>query len=312
MSEPIFKVLTVALPNKTNPDEIRKKGLEVEFVGTTENLDRDNDRVLGGLDYDAYLKNPIVLWMHDKSFPAGVTTELRRGPNGQTIFKISIPPASVSEKANEIGRMIGFPMLFAVSIGFIPKEAARNEEGGRDFLSPELTEISIVTVPSNRSAVTTDFAEVKSLNGKRIEKINGLESKADELGDEMSLEHIENIMNKLEEVEAVNKALASILVDLSATQTLILEKLADDEIKKSEESEEPEEVEEDEDPKEPEAPEADEDEKEISEDEQEGEESEDEEPESEDDEEEKMAVITQLEKLVGDFAEMKQYLKGVK
>lgn len=287
-----FVTLTVAVPGNKDPEHIRENGLTFEVIGTTESLDRDNDRVKGALDYGAYAENPVVLWSHARDVWIGATTKIERMDDARTKFWISLPPASVCEFANEIARTVGWYGFAAVSIGFIPKSREANKDGGRDFYNPEITEISIVTVPSNREAVAVRET-IKDFDGnQRIKDFFALESKSNEptkSGEDLTEEQIKKFETKLEDIEAVNKTIASIMSDLYATQALVLEKLASLESVEKEDSEPEQEDEEEPEDGEKESESCDEEE-----------------------EKEKAAVVQQLEKLMSDFAEVKQNLKGEK
>lgn len=287
-----FVTLTVAVPGNKDPEYIRENGLTFEVVGTSESLDRDNDRVKGALDYRAYAENPVVLWSHTRDVWIGATTKMERLDDTKTKFWISLPPASVCEFANEIARTVGWYGFAAVSIGFIPKSREANKDGGRDFYSPEITEISIVTVPSNREALAVRET-IKDFDGnQRIKDFFALESESKEptnSGEDLTEEQIKTFETKLEDIESVNKTIADIMSDLYATQALVLEKLASLETVEKEDSE-PEQEEEEE-------PEDGEKESEAC---------------DEEEEKEKAAVVQQLQKLMSDFAEVKQNLKGDK
>lgn len=187
-------------------DDIIENGYVVSFKGTDGSLDRDNDTITpSGVDFEHYMKNPIVLFGHDHALPVAYTKELKRESDG-VIFTFMFPPQRVSETANEVARKIAFGILNAVSIGFIPKEYDRNDKGGREYMSTEITEISVVSVPSNRNAVRTEMDErERFLESKRIKDFFVKEC---EISEELTLKKEFEIVE--EKIDDMTKALLSL------------------------------------------------------------------------------------------------------
>ncbi len=138
--------------------QIDKDARTIDFVISTNGIDRDNDRIeVEGWDIDNYLKNPVVLWAHDSgSLPVGksVRTILENGKLRST--------AKFCEKdyhpfADTVFQLYLGGFLNAVSVGFKPKEYtfAEDEERpyGMNFLKQELLEYSCVPIPSNPEAL---------------------------------------------------------------------------------------------------------------------------------------------------------------
>lgn len=147
------------------------------FHGSDDSIDRDDDVVRPeGWVVEHYKSNPIVLYMHNRSIPIGETMKLERSANGWD-FGIRFASEGVSEKADEIRRLVEDNILKAASIGFIPLEYGWLEGGDVfEYKKIELLEISIVTVQSNRNALrfqkSIEFEnEIKSKT-KQNEKVN--------------------------------------------------------------------------------------------------------------------------------------------
>ena len=143
--------------------EIETKALDdvselYQGVATTENMDRLGERVdFNGLELDGYMRNPILLFNHDKDTPIGAVKEVRReGDKLIVVFKFASTP-----KAQEVKTLVDEGVLRALSIGFISKQQRR--EGNILVHSKwELLEVSIVTIPANPEAlIVTEFPIVE-------------------------------------------------------------------------------------------------------------------------------------------------------
>lgn len=133
---------------------------EIEMVGTTEGIDRDNEVLsMNGWDLKAYKKNPVVLESHNYWEPAiGRTTKLRI-EGKQMIFRIEFPPEGIHPRADLFKKLYKLGFMKASSVGFIPSEYKLGngvDEPRRTFLKQELTEISLVTVPANPEALMAE------------------------------------------------------------------------------------------------------------------------------------------------------------
>lgn len=136
---------------------------EIKFTFSTSRVDRSNDIVNPqGAILDDYLKNPVFLWMHDKSKPPiGRITAIEKQGNvliGVVEFwKNEGEPDTWSESdklANSIYEQYKNGFLKAVSVAFRPVDAEYNRNtGGNIYNSYVVTEISAVTVPDNPDAL---------------------------------------------------------------------------------------------------------------------------------------------------------------
>lgn len=129
---------------------------EMEFWCSAKTLDKVNDRVLGienigtvELLYGHNTKD-IAQWI-------GSVTEMRYGDDGKLYSKAifnSSPNGQLARKLLKEGSRGKF------SISFIPKDYAKNADGGYDFTKVEITEVSLVPTPCHPD---TGVVSVKSV-----------------------------------------------------------------------------------------------------------------------------------------------------
>ncbi len=135
-------------------------GPVVAFDVSDASADRDDDTVsLDGWVLEEHRRNPVVLWAHDHRRPAignGLGTHV--DPSAKTLKSIGyFNDKDVDDFGNMIGRMFARRVLRAVSVGFIAKLLAFNNERGDyaiDFLKQELIEWSGCNVGCNRNALS--------------------------------------------------------------------------------------------------------------------------------------------------------------
>jgi HK97 family phage prohead protease len=153
------------LPALSEPTRILAEERIIEVTITTRARDREGDVVEpGGLDFTAYLQNPVVLWAHDlTSAPVGRVRAI-------TVCDDRVD-ATVQFAQTRMGREI-FTLyaeryLNAWSIGFLPRRWAplRAETAddraprGMHILEAEVVELSAVPVPANPEALTRALAQ---------------------------------------------------------------------------------------------------------------------------------------------------------
>lgn len=130
-----------------------------ELVITTPNFDRGNDRVfpLGG-KLDNYLKNPVVMWLHDYrgmteagGIPVAKCPYLKATEAGI----VSGPPEFLEGDAfaQRVKNAWEKGFIKTASIGFQPIKSQENERGGFDYLEWEMLEYSLVPIPMNAEAM---------------------------------------------------------------------------------------------------------------------------------------------------------------
>lgn len=142
-----------ALPRSAGPDE---EGILI----TTMDVDFEADRVFPeGADLGMYLRNPVVLWLHDAyghtasaGIPVGTTKSLEIIP-GKGIRATGIDWLEGDEFADRVRNAWAQGKIRGASIGFLPIEARPNTHGGYDHLRWKLLEWSLVPIPANPTAI---------------------------------------------------------------------------------------------------------------------------------------------------------------
>ncbi len=152
----------------------------IEYVGSTERRDRDEDRILvKGWELKEWKRNPQFLWVHDyHGIPAGAGLKAWKAPDGQApaLKFLILFPQNLPESAQAFVDVIyglytsSPPMLRAVSVGFKPLEYQRGETDedrqkldigtyGVLFLKQELWELSGCPIGSNYDALRSRVAK---------------------------------------------------------------------------------------------------------------------------------------------------------
>jgi HK97 family phage prohead protease len=145
--------------------EINEEERSFLAVASTEDLDRDNDRIMSaGWDLDNFLKNPVVTWAHKYSDPPVARATEVKVENGRLMFRPKFATKDDYDFADTIYRLYKGGYLRSFSVGFMPKRfeiVDRGNKGqrGYDFLEQELWEISACTVPSNPNALVAAKAK---------------------------------------------------------------------------------------------------------------------------------------------------------
>lgn len=158
---------------------------------STETRDRDNDVItVSGWDLKSFKKNPVIPWGHNYSEPPiGMALETVVDTEKKRLRMLKqFAPAEVHPFAAMIFELAKQKYIRAASVGFIPREFEPDPEQKDDepawrrgyvHTKKELLESSIVTVPSNPTALQearavhgidltpyVEFAE-KILDGER-------------------------------------------------------------------------------------------------------------------------------------------------
>ena len=141
---------------------------EIEIVGSTGALDRDGE-VLdpSGWDLKNYRKNPVILPAHDYSAPAIGKGKKVKIEDGKMTFRVEFPQEGVNPLADIYRKLYKGGFMKASSVGFIPtdwKNGDGDKEPRRTYLKQELLELSLVSVPSNPTALSSakGFSEAVS------------------------------------------------------------------------------------------------------------------------------------------------------
>src|SRR5438105_6635312 len=125
--------------------------LTLRSVISTADPDRAGDVVVpaGLRNADEYLRNPVVLWAHQRTLPPiGVCRRLDVLPDrivAETQFAAGVP------FAEDVFRLYEQGVLRAWSIGFVPRQTEPARRGSR-ITEWDLLEYSAVPVPENPAA----------------------------------------------------------------------------------------------------------------------------------------------------------------
>lgn len=140
-----------------NVEEIKADGT-VSGLATRLEVDRDGDVIDPmGANLKPFLKNPVLLWSHQRMVPpVGTVLEIEaRKKDMPFTAKLS----SATQLARDVRLLLEEKTLNAFSIGFRAKRDGVSEEPmltgqeGFTFKAWELVELSVVSVPSNRGAL---------------------------------------------------------------------------------------------------------------------------------------------------------------
>lgn len=140
------------------------------FVVSTPEVDRYGTIIVpSGIDYQAYLNNPIVLAQHDSDqWPIGRC--LNFAMNGENL-EATIQIECITEEGKKLNKLINAGFVKAVSVGIIPNEYEDKTIDGQKvtvYTQSELVEFSVVSVPANRQALLKK--SIKTLLQESINK----------------------------------------------------------------------------------------------------------------------------------------------
>ena len=146
-----------------------------QCVITSSVIDRDEDIVFsnGMIITEGYKNSPVVLPMHlYREFPIGFTKRLTQyEKHVAAVWEfLTDQPATMAADYYQLWKN---HVLNAVSVGFVPKDWNWSEDRwGIDFVTWELLEHSIVTIPANPDAERSIGAKqyVKLIGEKLLEK----------------------------------------------------------------------------------------------------------------------------------------------
>lgn len=150
-----FPTLTARIELTKKPvEEVIENGLTFNAVFTTDNLDKHRDDIpFEGWSVEDYIKNPVVLFQHDYNMPIGHCSNIEIDHGRKEIRgTIHLLSFAESQDSNKIARLVNAGVLNGVSVGYFPRSAKRNGEGGATIIEKELNELSIVSIPINADA----------------------------------------------------------------------------------------------------------------------------------------------------------------
>lgn len=138
--------------------DIDEKGRSFLAVASTEDVDRDGDRIMAtGWDLASFKQNPVIPWAHNYSNPPIAKAAEIFIENNRLMFRPIFASADDYPFADTIWKLYKGGFLKSFSVGFRAKRWEYVDRGkgirGRDFSEQELWEISACTIPSNPNAL---------------------------------------------------------------------------------------------------------------------------------------------------------------
>jgi len=117
-------------------------------------IDSYNERVMPGAftrSIEQKGANGVaLLWQHRSDSPIGVYTEMREDTKG---LYVEGKLALGTEKGREAYELMKMGWKAGMSIGFMPSESEKAEDGVREVRELDLWEVSIVTFPANAASM---------------------------------------------------------------------------------------------------------------------------------------------------------------
>jgi len=146
---------------KVYPFEVKAVGERVlEFIGSTEDVDRDGEVILAaGWDLKNYKTNPVFMWAHRYMDPPIGKANRVWVKDNKLHFHIEFADAETYEFADTIFKLYKGGFLKATSVGFIPMEwedGDGHKAPRRTYKKQELLELSAVPVPANPTALISE------------------------------------------------------------------------------------------------------------------------------------------------------------
>lgn len=168
---------------KRNGEDYENEGMEPKddgiwsFTISTPDVDRYGTIIVpSGIDYSAYMNNPVVLINHKSDYlPIGKCLGFfLNGENLEATIQLDMN----DEKACKVNDKIKNGFVSAVSVGIIPIEQTEQNIDGEKvttYTKSELVEFSVVTIPANRDAlIKKTFENQQEKSYKQILKQIGI------------------------------------------------------------------------------------------------------------------------------------------
>jgi hypothetical protein len=154
--------------NSSRPWHERKAMYSARFVATAESVDRDGEVIrLRGLRWERYSRNPVVLLAHQNSVPIGTSRNPKTGKLdielGQDRAWLTCHFQEETQSGKEIAALVRGGFMGAASIGM-----ENVQKRGREIVSADVTEWSIVAVPSCPTCLRDDVKRCSSAVRKAI------------------------------------------------------------------------------------------------------------------------------------------------
>jgi len=179
------------------------------FVVSTPEIDRYGTVIVpSGIDYTAYLNNPIVLAQHEADeWPIGKC--LGFAMNGENL-EATLQIHRITDEACEVADLVRNGYVNAVSVGIIPTEWEEKNVDGETvtfYTKSELVEFSIVSIPANRQALLKKRLERDHKKANKKRNLETIFNKAKKV----------NRMLTPEQTTALNEQFMPVLIEAATT-----------------------------------------------------------------------------------------------
>jgi HK97 family phage prohead protease len=139
---------------------ISEESRSIEVTASTAAIDSHGEIVEQDWDLSRYLKNPVVLWNHQRhELPIGKASNVRV-EGGNLKMVITFASEKANPQAEQIWLLAKEDILKGVSVGFRPGEVTSKFSNGREIFvlsKCELRETSMVSIGSNPETVSKDI-----------------------------------------------------------------------------------------------------------------------------------------------------------
>ena len=144
--------------------------LRIHLSASVETEDRTGDLIdSSGWILDAYRKNPVFLWAHQRSIPPIGRSTRTWIENGSLRAIVEFAPTAF---AREIAKLFASGFMRGVSVGFRPVEMTRRKSSdGRNsfhFKRQELLEISAAPVPMHEDALSMSIQDTTKTDSEEL------------------------------------------------------------------------------------------------------------------------------------------------
>lgn len=146
-----------AILRKTNNSTVQLQSDDVlEFILSDASVDRHGDVIdPAGWDIREFRGNPIALLNHNHDFVIGKWTNVRI-EKGALRGRLQMAAPGTSSRLDEVRKLVLSGIMRATSVGFQEIESEPRQGGGKTYKRQKLLECSVVSVPSNPSALRTE------------------------------------------------------------------------------------------------------------------------------------------------------------
>lgn len=187
-------------------------------VMSTPRVDRVGDVIeLSAWDLEDFVKNPVMLYEHDRTMPIGVWRNVRT-EDGALVGDPVFQPAEINPLAGRVAALVEGGWVKGFSVGFIPVELHPMGDGQRGYriTKAKLLECSVVAIPANTDAL------LKAAPGAKIVPVYAQTDAAASLWAARDAEAVARWVAPVEAkaVESTTDALAQLLANPAALAAL--------------------------------------------------------------------------------------------